>query len=502
MRTVWIWGDQLNRELAHLRGADPADTRVLLIVSEAKLRERRWHVQKAHLVVSAMRHFARELEAEGFEVDLRRTSSLRAGLAQHVDEHQPEHLRVMEPASPTGDRLVRRLAAEFASLEVVDNDHFLCHWRDFDAWAGDREQLRMEDFYRWRRQRTGILMDGEQPAGGRYNHDHANREPPTPDLAERAPTPLRWPLDDLDRDTLEHWLPDALPGAPPDGTWATTRERALERLEHFVDHALPAFGDRQDAMLTGAWSLNHSLISHALNLGLLHPREVIEVAERAYRDGHAPINAVEGFIRQVLGWREFVWGVARRWTPGTLEVNHLGAQLDVPPAFTGEAATEMACVADTVRSIHDHAYAHHIQRLMVLANLATSAGVHPGRLMDWMHAAFIDAYEWVMVPNVLGMGTFADGGRMSTKPYVSGGAYLDRMSDYCDGCAFDRSKRTGEDACPFTTLYWDLLDRNRDLLRANRRMGRQLATLDRLKDLEEVRERAVQVRERLAAGEL
>jgi deoxyribodipyrimidine photolyase-related protein len=497
MRTVWIWGDQLNVDLAHLRGSSPTDTRVLLVVSTAKLTERRWHVQKAHLVVSAIRHFAAELEQRGYEVDLRRADSMRAGFDAHVVEHSPTAVRAMEPASLPGRRLLDDL-----DVEVVDNDHFLCHWSRFDAWAGDRERLRMEDFYRWRRRETGILMDGEEPVGGRWNYDQDNREPPTADLAAAAPRPVRSELDELDHDTLAHWLPDGLPGAPPDGTWATTRRRALARLRHFVDEALPAFGTHQDAMVTGAWSLHHALLSHALNLGLLHPREVLEAVEAAYHDGRAPLNAVEGFIRQILGWREFVWGVYHRWMPGWLDANHLGADLPVPPAFTGAAGTDMACVADTVRSLHEHAYAHHIQRLMVLANLATSAGVDPRAFTDWMHGAFIDAYEWVMVPNVLGMGTFADGGRMSTKPYVSGGAYLDRMSDHCAGCRFDPKQRTGEDACPFTTLYWDVLDRNRDRLAGNHRLNRPYATLGKLRDLEEVRARATEVRRRLADGQL
>jgi deoxyribodipyrimidine photolyase-related protein len=498
MRTVWVWGDQLNRDLAHLRGTDPGDTRVLLVVSDAKLAERRWHRQKLHLVVSAMRHFAAELTDVGYEVDLRRAPSMRAGFEAHVDEHGPDTVRAMEPASLPGTRLLERL-----DVEVVDNDQFLCHWRDFDAWAGDRDRLTMEAFYRWRRAATGYLMDGDEPAGGRWNLDADNREPPDAELAERAPAPVVSRLDDLDRSTLD-WLPDdGLWGAPPDGVWATTRRRALARLRRFVDEALPGFGTHQDAMVAGAWSLNHSLLSHALNLGLLHPREVLDAVEDAYRDGRVPLNAAEGFVRQILGWREFVWGVYRRWMPEYVGRNALDARLDVPPAFTGDAPTDMRCVEDTVAQVHDHAYAHHIQRLMVLANLATSAGIHPGKLTDWMHASFVDGYEWVMVPNVHGMGTYADGGRMSTKPYVSGGAYIDRMSEgYCDGCRYDRSRRVGEDACPFTTLYWDVLDRNREVLEGNRRLARPYATLDRLRDLDDVRARATEVRRRLAAGEL
>ncbi|TVR29746.1 MAG: cryptochrome/photolyase family protein [Nitriliruptor sp.] len=498
MDTVWVWGDQLNRDLAHLRDADPAATRVLMVVSTDKLAERRWHVQKAHLVVSAIRHFAAELEDAGFEVDLRRAASMRAGFAAHVDEFDPGTVRAMEPASLPGSRLLDDL-----DVEVVDNDHFLCHWRAFDAWADGRTHLKMEDFYRLRRQQTGYLMDGEQPAGGRWNHDHANREPPTRELIETAPDPVTSRLDEIDRDTLDNWLPNGLYGAPPDGTWATTRRRALARLRRFVDEALPAFGAHQDAMVAGAWSLNHALLSHALNLGLLHPTEVCDAVEEAYRDGRVPINAAEGFIRQIIGWREYIWGVYRRWMPEYADLNELGADLAVPPAFTGGAGTDLRCVADTVATIHDHAYAHHIQRLMVLANLATSAGVDPQAFTAWMHGAFIDAYDWVMVPNVIGMGTFADGGKMSTKPYISGGAYISRMSTgYCNDCRFDPKQRVGETACPFTTLYWDMLDRNRDVLTGNHRLNQPYATLDRLTDLEEVRERATEVRRRLAAGDL
>lgn len=502
MRTVWVWGDQLNRDLAHLRDTDPSETRVLLVVSQAKLAERRWHRQKAHLVVSAMRHFAAELEDAGYRVDLRRADSMRAGFTAHVAEHAPDEVRVMEPASLPGHALLADL-----DVEVVDNDHFTCHWRDFDAWAGDRERLRMEDFYRWRRAATGYLMDGDEPAGGRWNFDHDNREAPDAALRDRLasrPAPVRSELDDLDRDTLTGgWLPDGLPGADPDGTWPTTRRRALARLRRFVADDLPRFGDHQDAMVAGEPWLHHARLSPALNLGLLHPGEVLDAVEDAYRSGEVPINAAEGFVRQVLGWREFVWGVYHRWMPGYRRSNHLRADRDVPPAFTGEAPTEMACVADTVAQIDRHGYAHHIQRLMVLANLATSSGVHPGRFTDWMHGAFVDAYDWVMVPNVLGMGTFADGGRMSTKPYLSGGAYVSRMSDgYCDGCRFDPKRRVGDDACPFTTLYWDALDRHRSRLGDNHRLRNPYATLDRLTDLDEVRGRAREVRRRLADGDL
>jgi len=501
LTTVWVWGDQLDTRLAHLRDRDPGSTRVLMVASDRKLTERPWHQQKVHLVVTAMRRFADRLTEEGFAVDLRRASSMRSGLAAHVDAFDPAEVVAMEPASRLGTRTLEELG-----VRLVDNDHFLCHWREFADFRAGRGRTTMEDFYRWRRRTTGWLMEGEEPVGGRWNLDVDNRVPPDATLAPAAAAhpPIVDVPDTLDA-TLDAWLPEGLvtTGAAPDGTWATSRAGALARLERFTTQVLPRFGDHQDAMVAGAWHLNHSLLSHALNLGLLHPQEVIEAVLDVHAAGRAPLNAVEGFVRQVLGWREFLWGVYRTADEGYAARDALGADQPLPPAFRGDAPTEMRCVEDTLTSVHEHAYAHHIQRLMVLANLATLAGVRPDALTDWMHGTFIDAYDWVMVPNVIGMGTFADGGEVATKPYVSGGAYVDRMSlDYCRPCRFDRNKRTGPDACPFTTLYWDFLDRNRDVLASNHRIGRAYATLDRLSDLDEVRTRATEVRARLAEGTL
>ena len=501
LTTVWVWGDQLDARLAHLRGRDPGRTRVLMVVSDRKLGERTWHRQKVHLVVTSMRRFADRLADEGFAVDLRRAPSMRAGLAAHIDAFDPGDVVAMEPASLTGTRTLTSLG-----VQLVDNDHFLCHWREFADFRAGRGRTTMEDFYRWRRKETGWLMDGDAPVGGRWNLDTDNRRPPDAALAGTAAgdPPVVDALDAVDA-SLDEWLPStvSLSGDGPDGTWATTRAGALARLERFTTRVLPRFGDHQDAMVTGAWHLNHALLSHALNLGLLHPREVIEAVLAVHDAGRAPLNAVEGFVRQVLGWREFLWGVYRTADAGYATRNALAADQPLPPAFTGASTTEMRCVDDTLTSVRAHAYAHHIQRLMVLTNLATLAGVRPDAMTDWMHGAFIDAYDWVMVPNVIGMGTFADGGEVATKPYVSGGAYIDRMSlDYCRPCRFDRTKRTGEDACPFTTLYWDFLDRNREVLAPNHRIGRVYANLDRLTDLADVRARAAEVRARLAAGTL
>jgi deoxyribodipyrimidine photolyase-related protein len=275
----------------------------------------------------------------------------------------------------------------------------------------------------------------------------------------------------------------------------------LARLEHFVGRVLPAFGPHEDAMLAGNWHLAHSLLSPALNLGLLRPSEVCDAVEDAYRAGDVPLSSAEGFLRQIIGWREYVWGLYWLW-PDHAAANELGYHEPLPPAFTGAAPTELRCLDITVAALGERGWVHHIQRLMVLANLATLVGVEPRHVVEWMAASFVDGSEWVMIPNVVGMGMYADGGRMSTKPYVSGGAYLNRMSDYCRSCRFDPRRRTGDRACPFTTLYWDYLDRHREALAGNHRMVRQLRALDRLSDLGDVRQRALQVRTALRAGRL
>jgi deoxyribodipyrimidine photolyase-related protein len=317
-------------------------------------------------------------------------------------------------------------------------------------------------------------------------------------------------LDDLDRAVLAD-LPTTAVGAEPCGLWATTRAQALERLEHFVDEVLPAFGPHEDAMLrasapgvngAAAWRLNHSMLSHALNIGLLLPGEVADAVEEAYRGGGVPLASAEGFLRQVIGWREYVWGIYWLGMPEYRDSNVLGAHRPLPPAWRGEATTSMRCVGEALTGIEERAWVHHIQRLMVLANFTMLAGVSPQQVSQWMAASFIDGSEWVMVPNVVGMAMHGDGGLMATKPYAAGGAYINRMSDYCRGCRYDPRKRVGEDACPFTTLYWDFLARHRDRFSSNARMRQAYRNLDRLPDLPEVRARAAAVLELLDDGEL
>lgn len=497
--TVWILGDQLNRDVGVLAGRSPGDCRVLLVVSEAKRASKRWHRQRLHLVLSAMAHFAHELEDEGFEVDLRHAPTLETGLRAHCDAFDVDRVIAMEPMSWDG-----KLMLERAGVETVRNTQFLCHYDDFAQWAAGRTTLKMEDFYRWQRRRLDVLMDpdadGSHPIGGRWNFDHDNREPPPKD-GRSWPEITRFELDAVDAEIIASFGDDVW-GDEPDGTWPVTRAQALTRLDEFVSHGLAPFGPHEDAMLGAEWKLAHSVLASSMNLGLLHPGEVVDAAERAFHQGGAPLNSVEGFIRQVAGWREYVWGVYWLWMPGYRDRNALDARRAVPPAFTGETGTQMACVANVIGHVRQHGYAHHIERLMVLGNLALTAGVHPSAMTDWMWASFVDGAEWVMLPNVVGMALHADGGQMATKPYASGGAYINKMSDSCRGCRYNPKKRTGDDACPFTTLYWDFLARNEGALKGNHRMARQLAAMRKLADLDDVRARAQVVLSELEAGTL
>ena len=492
--TVLVFGDQLRRDRGALRHATPGTTRILLVESAAKIAEMRWHRQRLHLVLSSMRHFVEELREEGFEVDHRRAPTIAAGLASHRREFAPERIVAMEPASFDSLASLRRW-----NVELVPNDQFLCSRHEFADFVGGRRSTKLEDFYRWQRRRLDVLMDGDEPAGGTWNYDHSNREPPPRD-GRSWPTPLLTPLDAIDHEVLAD-LPDTCWGAPPDGTWATTRSEALRRLEHAMVEVLPVFGPHEDAMLAGNWHLAHTLLSPYLNLGLLHPEEVCRRAEQEYRAGRVPIESAEGFVRQVLGWREYVWGRYWQWMPDYRSENALGAHRPLPPAFVG-GHTSMRCLSTVLGDVHEHGWAHHIQRLMVLGNLALLSGIDPMALTRWMWSGFVDGAEWVMLPNVLGMALHADGGAMATKPYAAGGAYIGRMSDYCKGCRYDRSARTGDNACPFTTLYWDFLDRHRDRFLRNARVAQQVRAGERLSDMPAVRERAVEVLRMLDAGTL
>jgi deoxyribodipyrimidine photolyase-related protein len=496
MKTVWVFGDQLNRQIGALRDAQPETHQILMVESRRKISSRPWHFQRAHFLIASMRRFAEELRAEGFDVDYRFADTMRSGVTAHIADVAPSRISVTEPNSVTARQLVTSL-----DVDVTRSDQFLCHPDEYSEFMRTRKSFKMEDFYRWQRRRLTVLMDGDEPAGGKWNFDEENRLPPPKTGHDRWPTPAQYELDELDQQVMSDVAGNTW-GDAPTGVWATTRTEALKRLEFFVSEVLPMFGEHEDAMLQSNWHLAHSLLSPYLNNGLLLPGEVVAAAEAAYRNGSVPINSAEGFIRQIIGWREYIWNCYWRWMPEYAEMNSLDAQVDIPPMFLDSNATQMSCMQSVVGHVEERAYAHHIERLMVLGNFSLIAGINPQQLTRWMWNSFVDAAEWVMVPNVIGMSQYADGGMLATKPYASGGAYIDRMSNHCKGCMYDRKKRVGEDACPFTVLYWDFFLRHQDRFVKNPRVARQVRAAQQLADKDELQITAVSILKRLHSGNL
>ncbi len=482
-----VLGDQCSDGLSALDGIDPTRDLVLMAEVRSECTYVRHHKQKIALVLSAMRHFAARLEARGLRVaysrldDPANTQSLRgevariaaaAGATRIVCTH-PGEWRVLADmqgwAGATG-----------LPVEIRDDDRFLCALDRFRAWAGDRKQLRMEYFYREMRRATGLLMDApDLPAGGQWNYDQENREPLAP--GTRPPAPLRFPPDAVTREVMAlvaREFADHFGDLDAFG-WPVTAEDAQAALEDFVANRLPGFGRFQDAMAEGEPTLFHALIGAALNVGILDPRAACQAAERAWRAGHAPLNAVEGFVRQILGWREYVRGIYWLRMPGYAATNALEARRPLP-WFYWSGETEMACLRAAIGQTKKLAYAHHIQRLMVTGNFALLAGLDPAAVNEWYLVVYADAYEWVELPNTHGMALHADGGVMASKPYAASGAYINRMSDHCRGCAFDVKRSTGPRACPFNYLYWDFVARHAARFARNPRMAMPLKTLARM----------------------
>ncbi|MFI5960380.1 cryptochrome/photolyase family protein [Cryptosporangium sp. NPDC051539] len=467
MKPRWLFADQLGPHFL-----DSPDQPVLLVESKAVFRRRAFHRQKAHLVLSALRHRATDANTR-----LVRTETYAEALTEPVS--------VCHPTSRAARALVQRLP----DVEMLPPRGFVTAPHDFVSWAEGRNHLRLEDFYRFARANHDVLMDGGEPTGGRWNYDADNREPPPRRMD--VPEPPAIAEDDIDaevRADLDRWeRDDGIEFVGNDGPrrFPATRREALARLRHFVQHRLPAFGPYEDAMLAGDPWMAHSMLSPAINLGLLDPLEVIHRAEQAYRDGSAPLNSTEGFIRQILGWRDFVWHLYWYFEPEYRAANELRARRELPKWFAELDADAVGarCLSDVLKGVRDHGWVHHIPRLMVLGNYAMQRGWRPAAVADWFHRCFVDGYEWVMTANVVGMSQFADGGRMSTKPYAAGGAYVNRMSDYCKPCRYDPKVRTGDNACPYTAGYWSFLARHEDALRANHRMRRPLQGLHRLDDL-------------------
>ena len=479
-----VLADQLTRGVAALRGVGPGDT-VLMAEVWDEATYVRHHKQKIVFLFSAMRSFAQSLREEGIDVryvpldDPENTGSIFGEVQRALTETDCEEviatgcgeLRLAQDMEGWGRRLNR-------PVTIRDDDRFVCSLPEFRSWAADRKQLRMEFFYREMRRKTGLLMDGDKPEGGQWNFDQDNRkrlpddyEPPS--RPEKRSDPLTKEVMALVEDRFgDHF------GTLHDYAYGHTRDDALRQLDAFVEESLPHFGDYQDAMATGEDFLNHSLVSVYLNAGLLTPMEVCQAAEDGYKEGRVPLNCAEGFIRQIIGWREYVRGVYWMQMPDYKARNALGADKSLPD-FYWTAKTDMHCVAEAVRNTRDHAYAHHIQRLMITGQLAMLLGVHPDHINEWYLIVYADAYEWVQLPNTHGMAIFADGGVMASKPYAASGAYINRMSNYCRSCAYDVKKRTGEGACPFNYLYWDFLMRNEERLRGNPRMGMPYRTLEK-----------------------
>ncbi len=485
--TAWVLGDQLTLSNPALDGAD----RVLLVQSTAAMRAKRFHRQKLHLVLVAMRHFADDLRRRGLAVELVRADTLPAGLAQHIERHHPDRVRLMAPKSARG----RQALAQLPRVQLLADTMFLTDPVQFARWAQPRRRLVMEDFYREQRRRLGMLMDGDAPAGGRWNFDPENRK--SPPAAACPPRPYRPREDEHDAAVRAELDASGVPTWGEDGPrrWPADRAQAQRALLRFITRALPEFGPYQDAMLGGQPTMWHSLLSSSLNLGLLSPLECARAAEDAYRERRAPLASVEGFVRQLIGWREFVWCMYWHLQDAWPQMNALRAQAPLPTVLE-DGETEMRCLSEAVGGLRRTAYAHHIERLMLFGNLVLLCGTEPAQALDWYHRAFIDGYDWVMAPNVLGMATWADGGRMMTKPYAASGRYVDRMSDHCGACAYEPGARTGARACPFTTLYWDFLARHRQRFAGNPRMRMMLRNLDRIdaSQLAEISQRSRRLR--------
>jgi len=499
-----VLGDQLSLDLPSLKAIDKKNDIVLMCEVWREATYVKHHKKKIAFLFSAMRHFAKQLQADGWKIDYQvlgaeADSTFTSAVRNAIERHGITRLVVTMP----GEYRVWTEINEWANLfnipvEILEDTRFISTIDEFKEWAEGRKQLRMEYFYRVMRKKMDILVEKGKPVGGKWNYDSENRKPPDAHL--HPPEPLTFEADKITRDVLElvnQHFGDHFGDLYP-FELAVTREQALMVLSHFAEHRLSLFGDYQDAMIQGQPWMYHSVISFYLNAGLLNPREVIEASLFALKKGIAPLNAVEGFIRQVLGWREYIRGIYWLFMPEYKSMNALSASRSLPGFYwTGD--TRMNCIKQCVQDTARNAYAHHIQRLMVLGNFALLAGIHPEEVNEWFMIVYADAYEWVELPNVSGMTLFADGGIVASKPYASSGAYINKMSNYCGSCSYSVTKKAGPDACPFNYMYWDFLMRNKDQLQGNQRLGMIYKSLERMKEerKEEIRQDAARFLENL-----
>lgn len=490
-RLAIVFGDQLDLQSPALRELDKRTDAVFMAEADGEANYVWSAKMRIAVFFSAMRHFAETLRTEGYRLIYEALEadtperSFSDVLGATLDRLQPKEVVMVEPGEWRVLRGMEKVAkARSLPLKVYPDPHFLCPIEDFRSWAEGRKSIRLEFFYREMRRRHEVLLDDSgEPVGGKWNFDSENRGTFGKEGPGRLPKPPAFAPDAITRDVIE-LVNDRFgkhPGDCRSFAWPVTRSDALKALEAFVEERLPLFGDFQDAIWEGEPYLYHSLLSAALNLKLLRPLEVIQAAEKAWKEGGAPLNAVEGFIRQILGWREYVRGIYWWKMPGYLKQNHLGAE-EALPDFYWNGDTPLACLSDAIHSTLENGYAHHIQRLMVTGLYALLLGVRPDAVHGWYLAVYVDAVEWVELPNTLGMSQFADGGLMASKPYAATGKYIQRMGNHCARCPKDPAKATGSNACPFTTLYWDFLLRHEATLSKNPRMSLQVRNLKRLSD--------------------
>jgi len=479
VRLVLVLGDQLSPNLSALQKADKDSDLVVMAEVMGEATYVPHHPKKIAFLFMAMRKFAKRLREDGWQVayteldDPDNTGTITGELIRRASEHDVAGVVYTEPGEW---RVINDLADMPLRSHALPDTRFIASHQEFEDWAEGRKQLRMEYFYRDMRRKTGLLMDGDKPEGGKWNYDHDNRKP-APDAVDFE-GPLRFTPDNAVLDLVAARFDDNFGDLQP--FWfATDADQAQEQLTHWIEGGLQKFGDFQDAMLNDQPFLYHSLISFYINAGLLDPLEVCQQVEAAYRAGDAPLNATEGFIRQIIGWREYVRGIYFLEGPDYTARNGLEHSRDLPAVYWG-GKTKMNCMAQSVQQTKEHAYAHHIQRLMVTGNFALLAGIDPAHVHEWYLAVYADAYEWVEAPNVIGMSQFADGGIIASKPYISSGNYIHKMSNYCGSCAYRVQDKTGQDACPFNLLYWHFLDRHRDRFEGNPRMGNMYRVWDRM----------------------
>jgi len=481
-----ILADQLSQDLSSLKVSDKNESVILLMELNEEVSNVPHHRKKIIFLLSAMRHFAKQMEINGWEVDYvslddeNNSGNLIEEIRKAILRHRVNQVRICEPSDwHTLNKIVMFDKKNSTNFTITPDNRFLSSHSEFEEWAEGRKQYRMEFFYREMRRKTNILMETNKPVGGKWNFDKVNRKPPSKGLT--PPPPIYFSPDEITKDVIcliKEKYPYRI-GEVENFFYAVTRDDALKSLGYFIDNLLPQFGDYQDALMTDQPFLFHSILSPYINIGLLLPLEVCLAVEKAYYDGKAPLNSVEGYIRQIIGWREYVRGIYWLKMPNYLQENALEASRELPDFYwTGN--TDMHCLSESFKQTLKYSYAHHIQRLMITGNFALLIGVNPIDLHRWYLAVYIDAFEWVELPNTLGMSQFGDGGLLGSKPYASSGAYINRMSNYCSSCKYNVKEKLGDYACPFNSLYWNFIAKNEENLLDNPRMSMPYRNLKKL----------------------